>query len=380
MKKTILLKAALVCAIALLCGISADAKKKAPGNLIDPAGFETEIDGKPVGLYTITNGKITAQITNYCGYVVGLYTPDRNGNYDNVVGHNETIEQYKGFSRNPCGATLGRYANRIGNASFKIDGIEYNVTKNSGKHILHGGSHGFDHTIWTVEKVTSKKVVMSCVLEDGLDGFPGTLNTTVTFEIKQNGLAISYKATTDKATVCNMSHHVYFNLDGFHDGDVLNHELMVNAGSITETDSELIPTGVLLPVAGTVFDFNKPVRIGERQFPMPAMARPAPGQPRPAMPEVPEGMVRSYDSNFCLRHSREGKVENVASLYSPESGRFMTVANNHPGLQIYTGNRSAIAMESQMYPDSPNHPEFPSTILRPGKKYKHTVIYKFSVK
>lgn len=377
MKMNTIFKTAAVCALAIVCSISASAKTKAPGDLIDPSAFETEIDGKPVGLYTITNGKITAQITNYCGYVVGLYAPDKNGNYANVVGHNDNIKAYQGFSRNPCGATLGRYANRIGNASFTIDGVTYNVTKNSGKHILHGGTKGLDHYIWKVEKVTKKAVTMSAFLEDGLDGFPGNMTIYVTFSIKDNGLAISYKATTDKATVCNLSHHVYFNLNGADGtGDVLGHSLYVNANAITETDSDLIPTGKLLPVAGTVYDFNKETRIGDRQAVMP-MGRPAPGTPAPV---VPEGMVRNFDNNFCLNHSKAGKIEHVATLYSPDSGRVIKVYNNHPGLQIYTGNRSAIAMESQMYPDSPNHPEFPSATLRPGKTYKHTVIYKLSVR
>lgn len=368
----------------------------APGNLLDAAAFNTEIDGKKVSLYTITNGTITAQITNYGGYIVGIYTPDKDGNYANVVGHNDNIQDYMGFSRNPAGPALGRYANRIGNAKFTLDGVEYNVTKNNGQHILHGGSKAFDHTVWDVLDVSQDKVVLSCTLEDGLDGFPGNMTTILTFSVTEdNGVSIDFKATTDKTTVCSLSHHAYFNLNGTDSDDILNHVITINSDKITESDATLIPTGKFLPVEGTLFDFRKPVKLGDRQVapaPMPAMPmgpRPAgpgagarPGQgagpaARPQMPPVPDGMVRSYDQNFCLNHSEAGKVELVAVLSSPETGRVMEVLNDHPGMQLFTGNRRAIAMESQMYPDSPNHPEFPSTTLRPGETYTHTVVYRF---
>lgn len=377
MKRFSIFRTAAVCGLALLCGTFANAQTKAQPKLIDPAAFDTEIDGKTVGLYTITNGKITAQITNYGGYVVGIYTPDKDGNYANVVGHNDSIQQYLTFSMNPTGPALGRYANRIANAKFTLDGVEYHLTKNNGEHILHGGAKAFDHTVWDVVSASKNKLVLSCTLADGLDGFPGNISTILTFSItKDNGLSIDYKATSDKATVCNLSHHAYFNLNGSESNDMLNHEITINADKITEADHTNIPTGKFLPVEGSVYDFRKAVRLGERQMAAP-MGRFRPGEP---LPEVPAGMVRNYDNNFCLNHKEAGKLELVASLYSPETGRFMEVLNNHPGLQLYTGNRKAIAMESQMYPDSPNHPEFPSTVLRPGETYRHTVIYRFSVK
>ena len=365
-------------AFSLLCSITACAQVQAPGDLLDKAAFDTEIDGKPVSLYTITNGRITAQVTNYAGYIVGIYAPDKDGNYANVVSHNDSIQLYtRGFSRNPLGAALGRYANRIGNASFTLDGVKYELTKNNGAHTLHGGAKGFDHTVWDVEKVTDNSVVMSCVLPDGTDGFPGTLKTTLTFSItKDDGVSISYKATTDKPTVCNLSHHVYFNLDGCPAENVNDHVVSINADQITEVDAGLIPTGKLLPVEGTAYDLRTPTRIGDRQFSMP-FGRFVPGQP---MPAVPEGMVRSYDNNFCLNHSKAGKLEEVATVYSPASGRYMEVFNDQPGLQLYTGGRTALALESQLYPDCPNQPGFPSAVLRPGGKYKHTVVYKFSTK
>lgn len=384
MKMSALFKSAALCALALFCSISANAQTKAPGDLFDKSDFEMEIDGKPVSLYTITNGRITAQVTNFAGYIVGIYTPDKDGNYTNVVGHNDNIQQYQTFSRNPVGSALGRYANRIGNATFTLDGVEYNVTKNNGQHTLHGGSKGFDHTVWDVEEVTESSVVMSCVLEDGLDGFPGTLKTFLTFSITDDdGLAINYEATTDKPTVCNLSHHVYFNLNGFPAENALDHVIYINADAITETDNSLIPTGNLLPVEGTPYDFRKPARLGDRQIATPAGrgAFGGPGGPGAPAPAIPEGMVRSFDQNFCLNHTEEGQVEVVASVYSPTSGRVLEVLNDKPGLQFFSGNRLAIALESQLYPDTLNKPEFPgNAVLRPGETYHHTVIYRFSTK
>ena len=314
MRKITLFASAVVCALALCCSV-ANAQTKAPGELLDKADFEMEIDGKPVSLYTITNGRITAQVTNFAGYIVGIYTPDKDGNYTNVVGHNDNIQQYQTFSRNPVGAALGRYANRIGNATFTLDGVKYEVTKNNGQHTLHGGSKGFDHTVWDVEKVTGSSVVMSCVLEDGLDGFPGTLKTTLTFSITDDdGVAVNYEATTDKPTVCNLSHHVYFNLNGFPAENALDHVVCINADAITETDNTLIPTGKLLPVEGTPYDFRTPVKLGDRQVAAPAGrgAFGGPGGPGAQAPAIPDGMVRSYDQNFCLNHTAADQVEVVA--------------------------------------------------------------------
>ncbi len=371
-------KVFMAVAAVVFCVSASAAKPKFP--LLDSAPYDTVIDGQKVALYTIQKGKVAAQIINYGGFVVGLYAPDKNGEYANLVNHYDNIKQYFNYNMGMIGPALGRYANRIANGKFTLDGVEYNITKNSGQHTLHGGTKGFDHTVWTVVKVKKDKLVLSCVLPDGLDGFPGTLTTTLTYSItKDGGLQISYEATTDKATVVNLSNHTYFNLDGTGNGDIMDHELMINAGFITETDRSNIPTGDYGIVDGTPYDFQKPVRIGDRQY------SPAPGQGGRGGfggfgGQVPEGMVRNYDNNFCLIHEQQGKVEKVATLYSPKSGRFMEVWNNHPGLQVYTGARTAIALESQMYPDSPNHDIFPSTTLRPGEKYQHTVIYKLSVK
>ena len=370
--KLFALAAAMVCCMPALA-----AKPKFP--LLPSAPYDTIIDGQKVALYTIKKGKVAAQIINYGGFVVGLYSPDKNGEYANLVNHYDDIHQYMRYNMGMIGPALGRYANRIANGKFTLDGVEYNITKNSGQHTLHGGAKGFDHTAWKVVKAKKNKLVLSCVLPDGLDGFPGTLTTILTYSItKDGGLQISYEATTDKATVVNLSNHTYFNLDGAGNGDIMDHQLMINAGFITETDRSNIPTGDYGLVDGSPYDFQKPVRIGDRQY------SPQPGQGGRGGfggfgGQVPEGMVRNYDNNFCLVHTGSG-VEMVASLYSPKSGRYMEVWNNHPGLQVYTGARTAIALESQMYPDSPNHDSFPSTVLRPGEKYQHTVIYKLSVK
>ena len=343
---------------------------------VDAAAFKTTIDGKAVDLYTLSNGKVTVQITNYGGFIVSMLAPDRVGNYTNIVTHYNTIGEYQKYNLGMVGPALGRFANRIANAKFTLDGKEYNLTKNSREHILHGGNKGFDHVVWDVVSSDSKKLVLKCVLPDGADGFPGNLTTTLTYSLTDdNGLSIAYEATTDKPTVVNLSNHSYFNLNGTGVGDIMNHTLYVEADKITETTQDGIPTGKFLDVAGTAYDFKSGCRIGDRQMQFKGGFFPF-GQ----RIEIPEGKVMQYDNNFCVTHKAKKGVEKVASLYSPESGRVLEVWNDHPGLQVYTGARSAIALESQMYPDSPNHKEFPSTVLRPKQKYTHTCIYKMGVK
>ncbi len=343
---------------------------------LDASAFKATIDGKAVDLYTLSNDKVTVQITNYGGFVVSMLAPDRNGNYTNIVTHYNNIREYQNFNLGMVGPALGRFANRIANAKFTLDGKEYNLTKNAREHILHGGNKGFDHVVWDVVSSDSKKLVLKCVLPDGADGFPGNLTTTLTYSLTDdNGLSIAYEATTDKPTVVNLSNHSYFNLNGTGVGDIMNHTLYVEADKITETTQDGIPTGKFLDVAGTAYDFKSGCRIGDRQMQFKGGFFPF-GQKI----EIPEGKVMQYDNNFCVTHKAKKGVEKVASLYSPESGRVLEVWNDHPGLQVYTGARSAIALESQMYPDSPNHKEFPSTVLRPKQKYTHTCIYKMGVK
>lgn len=336
----------------------------------DAAPYDTIMDGKKVALYDITDGKIGAQILNYGGFIVNVFTPDKYGKYDNVVTNYDDIHKYLRYNLGMVGPALGRFANRIANAHFELDGVGYDVTKNNGRHILHGGLKGFDHTVWDVVKHTKNKLMLRCVLEDGLDGFPGNLTTTLTYSIEKGGLKIQYEATTDKKTIVNLSNHSYFNLDGIGDNNIYGHLLTIYADNITESDRENIPTGKLLSVKDTPYDFRQPVRIGDRQMELKGFRF---GQKI----EIPEGKVMMYDNNFCLNHKKKGKVEKVATLSSPKSGRVMEVYNDHPGLQVYSGARKAIALESQMYPDSPNHAKFPSVVLSPGEVYRHTCIYLF---
>lgn len=343
--------------------------------LLDAAPYDTIMDGKKVALYTISNGKVAAQVTNLGGFLVSLFSPDREGKYVNLVTSYPTIHQYVNYNLGFVGPSVGRYANRIANGQFTLNGVTYNITKNNGPHTLHGGLQGFDHVVWTVLKSTKKMVVMQCTLPDGADGFPGNITTTLTYSItKDNGLSIVFDCTTDKATVVNTTCHSYFNLNGAGNGDIMDHELTINSDQITETDRANIPTGKFIPVDGTPYDFRTPVRIGDR-----TMERPKNWRFGQRL-EIPEGKVMQYDNNFCLNHTSSAEIEKVATLYSPASGRQMEVWNNHPGMQVYSGARTAIALESQMYPDSPNRPEFPSVVLNPGEKYTHTCIYKLSVK
>ena len=202
--------------------------------LLDEVPYDTIIDGKKVALYTISNGIVAAQISNYGGFIISLFAPDKEGKYVNMVTNYPKISQYTTYNLGMVGPSIGRFANRIANGTFTLDGREYHVTKNSGQNTLHGGTQGFDHTIWTVDRFSGTEVVLKCVLADGLDGFPGTLTTTLTYSItKDNGLSIDYKATTDKTTIVNLSNHSYFNLNGVGNGDILGHYLKINADNIT---------------------------------------------------------------------------------------------------------------------------------------------------
>ena len=347
--------------------------------LLSPAPYDTIMDGKKVALYTITNGKVAAQVTNLGGFIVSFFAPDREGKYVNLVTGYPSIQGYVNYNLGQVGPAVGRFANRIANGTFTLDGTEYSVTKNSGPHTLHGGTRGFDHVVWTVLKSSKSKVVMQCVLPDGTDGFPGTLTTTLTYSItKENGLMLQFDCSTDKATVVNTTCHSYFNLNGVNSGEVMDHQLMLMADNITEADRANIPTGKFLPVEGTLYDFRTPVRLGDRIMEMPKRDPNAPRRPGMRF-EIPEGKVFQYDNNFCLNHTSDTAVEKVAELYSPQSGRKMEVWCNQPGIQVYTGARTAIALETQKYPDSPNRPEFPSTVLRPGEKYVHVCEYRMKV-
>ncbi|GHT86315.1 aldose 1-epimerase [Bacteroidia bacterium] len=364
-----------------LFGCNKSAQKELP--LIDAANFNTTIDGEPVSLYTLDSGNgLIVQVTNYGGRIVSVFAPDKDGNYEDVVPGFDSMDKYiNNQGERFLGPAVGRYANRIAKAQFELDGVAYQLPANDNGNCLHGGLKGFDSRAWKVDAVTGNSIQLSLVSPDGEEGFPGTVNVQMTYTLTaDNGIKIEYAATTDKPTHVNLTNHSHFNLKGAGNGDILGHILTLNANYITPVDRVLIPTGELLAVEGTPFDFNTPTVIGERI------------ENDDSQLKVGNG----YDHNWVINHSTENAVELAATLYEPESGRVMEVYTDQPGIQIYTGNffngkvngkydkpmiyRCAIALETQKYPDTPNRPEFPTTRLNPGETYTQTCIYKFSVK
>ena len=369
--------AAIAMAALTACGAADNVK------LVDARNFESTIDGKQVALYTLkSESGMTMQVTNFGGHVVSLWTPDKNGTMGDVVlGHN-TLKEYVDFQGERfIGCVVGRYANRIAKGEFTLDSITYHVPLNNNGQSLHGGLKGLDQVVWDVDSVGTDMIQLSILSPDGAEGYPGNLKVTMTYALTpDNEFKITYRATTDKPTVVNLSHHGFFNLKGECAGTINDHLLTINADYITPVDSVLIPTGELMPVAGTPFDFNQPTAIGDRVNDDNEQLRCGNG----------------YDHNWVLRRSTDNDVELAATVYEPTSGRVMEVYTNQPGLQFYGGNffdgngigkcgdtfkyREAIALETQKFPDGPNQPQFPSVRLNPDEEYYHVCIYKFSVK
>lgn len=369
--------AAIAMAALTACGAADNVK------LVDARNFESTIDGKQVALYTLKSETgMTMQVTNFGGHVVSLWTPDKNGTMGDVVlGHN-TLKEYVDFQGERfIGCVVGRYANRIAKGEFTLDSITYHVPLNNNGQSLHGGLKGLDQVVWDVDSVGTDMIQLSILSPDGAEGYPGNLKVTMTYALTpDNEFKITYRATTDKPTVVNLSHHGFFNLKGECAGTINDHLLTINADYITPVDSVLIPTGELMPVAGTPFDFNQPTAIGDRVNDDNEQLRCGNG----------------YDHNWVLRRSTADDVELAATVYEPTSGRVMEVYTNQPGLQFYGGNffdgnsigkcgdtfkyREAIALETQKFPDGPNQPQFPSVRLNPDEEYYHVCIYKFSVK
>lgn len=333
-------------------------------------------DGAEVRLFTLKNpAGMEARITNYGGILVSLTAPDRNGKLADVVLGFDSLEPYLG--KHPhFGCITGRYANRIGGASFTLDGTEHEVTANSGKNHIHGGKQAFDKKVWQARVLEEQNAVeFRHVSPDGDEGFPGTLDCTVTYRLgEDNSLAIDYQAVTDKPTVVNLTNHSYFNLAGEGSGDILGHELQIHAESYTPTDNDLIPTGEVTSLLGTALDFTKPHRIGDR---IEANFKP-----------LKQG--KGYDHNYVLKGSG---LRPAARVREPASGRVMELLTTDPGVQLYTANhlkgvigkgghvyeaRHGFCLETQKFPDSPNKPQFPTATLRPGETYRHTAIFKFS--
>lgn len=369
----------IIAAAAMLAGCAAE---KTEVQLIPAANFETEVDGKPVSLYTLKNGDLVMQVTNFGARVVSLWVPDRDGNYEDVELGYDNIRSY---TDNPgerfLGAVVGPYANRIAGGRFVLDGKEYDLPKNDKGQTLHGGMKGVDMVVWDVVSVSDTSIVFSYLHPDGQDGFPGNVDIDMIYTLTpDNSFRVDYSAVTDAPTYFNISHHSFFNLKGVGNGTVLDNVMVINASHTTPVDGHLIPTGEIADVTGTPFDFREPHAIGERI-----------GADNE---QLKNG--NGYDHNWILDRESEGDIEFAASVYEPASGRFMEVFTDQPAMQFYSGNffdgsvsgkygkpmrhRESIALETQKYPDSPNHPDFPSTRLDPGQEYTHTCIYRFSVK
>ncbi len=349
--------------------------------LLNVNDFNTEIDGKKVSLYTLTNGVLTMQVTNYGGRVVSLWMPDYRGSYEDIVLGYENIDRYvNNKGERYLGAAVGRYANRIGNASFILDGKKYELFKNDNGNILHGGEFGVDRIVWDVKSLTDNAIVLNTVLPDGMDGFPGNLDITMTYTLTpDNEFRVDYIATTDAPTVCNISHHSFFNLKGEGNGTILDHELMINGNVITVIDDKLICKGTYLPVRNTPMDFIEAKAIGQ--------------DIEKYHPQMENG--GGYDFNWVL-NKPFGEMGLAATVYEPKSGRYMEVLTDQQGMQFYSGNffdgktmgkygrpllkHESFALETQKYPDSPNHTNFPTTVLRPGEEYHHTCIYRFEAR
>jgi aldose 1-epimerase len=340
--------------------------------------FGKTADGTPVDLFVLTNKHgVKAKIITYGTIVTELQVPDKAGKLTDVVLGFDDLESY--LKPHPFfGATAGRYANRIAKGKFTLEGKEYKLATNNGPNHLHGGVKGFDKVVWKAESNEAKdgpSVRMTYRSPDGEEGYPGNLDASVTYTLTDaNELRVDFAATTDKPTPVNLAHHGYFNLSGHSAGDILGHEIMINADRYTPVDDGLIPTGKIEPVKGTPLDFTTMTPIGKRI-----------GE----LKNDPQG----YDHNFVLNRKGDGLVL-AAKVRDPKSGRILEVLTTEPGVQFYTGNfldgsnkgkggvvyrkHAGFCLEAQHFPDSPNHPEFPSTILKPGEKYSQTTIYKFA--
>lgn len=337
-------------------------------------------EGKEVYLLTLTNnaGNVL-RLTNYGAKINWIEIPDKNGVKDNITFGYDTFEETQKGDMS-FGSTVGRYANRIANGKFSIDGMEYTTPQNNGPNTLHGGPKGWHSVVWNTEILKDSKVPavkFSYVSPDMEMGFPGTVTVSVVYTWTDNNeIVMDYTYSTDKKTVVNVTNHAYFNLHGEGNGNILDHELTLRASAFTPVDSVMIPTGEIRPVTGTPFDFNTPHTIGER------------------IGEDYEQLIlgKGYDHNFVL----ENKEEVDVTVYEPVSGRVLEVITDQPGMQLYTGNfldgskkghggivynhRTGFCLESGHYPDSPNHPEFPTTIINPGETVKTQTIYRFSVR
>ena len=364
--------------LAFLCFAQAPPKKGKSD--VKKQAFGTMPDGTAVELYTLTNARgMQAEITTYGGAVVSLTAPDRAGKFADVVMGMDSLEGYRGQSKY-FGALVGRYGNRIAHAKFTLEGKTYALPKNDGANTLHGGLKGFDKHVWKAAPGEGASLELTYLSKDGEEGFPGNLSAKVVYTLTDNNeLKIEYTATTDKPTVLNLTNHSYFNLAGPGGGDVLQHEVQIDADRFTPVDAGLIPTGELRAVKGTPFDFTKPTAIGARI-----------GQSDEQLK-----LGNGYDHNFILNKGNGG-LTRAAVVHEPKTGRVLEVLTTEPAVQFYTGNfldgkdrgkggkvyafRGAFCMETQHYPDSPNHPAFPTSELKPGATYHTVTVFRFSAR
>jgi aldose 1-epimerase len=345
----------------------------------EQAAFEKSIDGKEIHLFNLTNSNgIKATITNYGGRLVSLFVPDSNGKYVDVSVGFDGIDGYLNSTEPYYGATIGRFANRIADGKFSIDGKDYHITPNNGANALHGGKLGFQSVVWDAELLADNKLQLTYLAKDMEDGFPGNLDVRVTFELtSDDAIKISYEAKTDKTTILNLTNHAYFNLNGEERGSVLKHVVQINADQYTPINSGSIPFGPLAPVKGTPFDFTQPSTIESK------------------INEKDQQLENGngFDHNYVL--NAHDASEPVAFAVGDQTHIKMEVFTDQPGLQFYTGNfmegknemkgnhkdefRTAFCMETQHFPDSPNQPSYPSTVLKPGDTFQSFTTYRFSI-
>jgi aldose 1-epimerase len=369
----------IVATILFACACSSPSETNRAG--ISKEAFEVSMDGKNVTLFTLKNKNGAEMcVTNFGAKVVSLFVPDKEGNFIDVVTGFGSFRKYIETDELYFGAAIGRFGNRIANGKFELDGVEFSLAQNNGSNHLHGGEKGFHAVVWDAKQVNKNTLELSYTSKDMEEGYPGNLVVKMVYQLTdENEFKVTYEATTDKKTICNLTHHSYFNLNGDGSETILDHELYINADGFTITDFDMIPTGVIEPVDGTPLDFRQPTLIGERIY----------------EDYAPLKMAFGYDHNFVINKTGNG-VELAATAYSPKTGIQMDVLTDQPGIQLYSGNfmsgrevgktgkpylyRGAFCLETQCFPDSPNKPMFPSVVLNPGDTYNHTCIYKFSVR
>ena len=365
-----------IAAAVMLASCSRDAQVK----LFPTSDFETIVDGKEVSLYTLKNADLTMQVTNFGARVVSLWTPDRDGNYEDIVlGYNNIDKYINNPGERFLGAVVGPYANRIAAGTYSIGKETYEFPQNNNGQTLHGGLKGLDMVVWDVFAADDSTLVLSYTHVDGQEGMPGNLEIIMTYTLtSDNEFKVEYLAQTDKPTHVNLSHHSFFNLKGEGNGTINDHILYINGSKTTPVNEVLIPTGEIADVTGTPFDFRQAKAIGTDLYVENEQLKNGSG----------------YDHNWVLDRQNSDCLELAASVLEPSSGRYMEVWTDQPAIQFYGGNffdgsttgkygkalnyRESIALETQKYPDSPNHQHFPSTLLNPGEDYTHTCVYRFS--